>query len=301
MVWYEKLMGYRTWDLSCGPNYVSPTEAKCDSYNTTCPFKDNRYANCPTQYDSMFQSFDFASDPVLQIHSDSSENLYVIQQNGVVYSIKAKRELDLDAGANQMDGNDRFLWATHVFQGSGMGGLAADKKYVYFTLGNKEGDPWYHDDGYDSVYCGGWGALSTYDGLPGWYKTHPLCDGNYDYFWVADRTGSFAPPTVTNDALLVACSDRPISSHPHCPINCTNDCGSPTDSSSYGGTLYVSSTKDGEITSSYQTGAALYRQGLSLHGKCVFTGDGYLESKNYEKGTNLYAWCVSPNVISKEY
>jgi hypothetical protein len=311
MKWFERLAGYRTWNMTCGSDgYISPTTAKCDAFDDTCPFKKNRFANCPSVFDSIFQNFEFAGDPLLQIHSGGNENLYVAQQNGIIYSLKAGRhpavyEDDFVEHGHHKGKNGRFLWATHVLQGSGIGGLAADKKYVYFTLINYFEFPWVHDDTYDEVFCGGTGALKTHDGLPGWYAPHPLCeDFRYDVFWETVRPKFFSPPALTNDILLVTSSDLPSldwdcfvdENGDPCDEPCDCECRT-TNSTNYGGHVFSISTHDGKTLSSYQTGANFHYQGISLHDRCAYSGNGYIVSFGSKIGNLLYGWCVSSPIV----
>lgn len=298
MVWYEKLVGHRTWDMSCGPSSedLTPKTSKCMFGEMDCHFKDNKYVNCPYMEDSYYSDFEFTGDPVLQIHSEGKENLYVLQQSGVVYSLRAERKFKLSHEDEVVKGpNRRFYWATHVFQGSGMGGLAVDKSRVYFTLHNGEGSNWFTNDSYYPTNCGGWGALVADTGFPAWYKPHPLCDKNYDYFWRVSAAGSIAAPTVSNDALLISSTDRPNSIYGEFSP-CFSMIGSGTSMDNLGGHVYLASTKSGEIMSSYQTGSTLFTQGFSLHDRCIYIGDGHsaaeAEIGGKKTGNKFYSWCV---------
>lgn len=303
MVWFERLIGYKTWDMTCGPNHIYPGSNNnnnnnnndngdvdsliCNAYNTSCPFRNHKTANCPSVTESEYQDYNFVSDPALQIHAEGHETLYVLQQSGIIYSLKAERSVD---------NHERFIWATHVTSGSGMGGLAADKEHVYFTVSNGNQDGWYVDDSYIPTSCGGWGALQTKDGLAAWYSAHPLCNANYDYFWKVENAGSFAPPTVTNDVILIASSDKPVGVYNLQNSNCSDI--QATDPGHFGGHLYAVSTKTGEVSSSYQSGVSFFKQGLSLHDRCIYVGDGYLASEQYEVGSQVYGWCVNTRLNS---
>lgn len=301
MVWYEKLVGYRTWDMACGLSSedLTPKTSQCLFGEIDCPFKENKYVNCPYMEDSYFSNFDFTSDPVLQIHSEGKETLYVLQENGIVYSLRAEREFTLSHEHETLRGyNRRFHWATHVFPGTtagSMGGLAVDKSRVYFTLHNRERNGWYTNDSYHLSYCGGWGALVANTGYPAWYRVHPLCGKNYDYFWRVADAGSIAAPAVSNDALLITSTDRPVAMYDNLS-DCFWSIGSGTSSEDFGGHVYLVSTKTGETISSYQTGSTLFTQGFSLHDRCVFVGNGYSasekENDGQSEGNRMYSWCV---------
>ena len=277
LYWHEKLNGQRAWHLACdGFNQTNPCESFAEVDD--CDFYHDPTINCRTERNSCNNVYQFVDDPVLQIHSNGDETLYAMQHSGIIFSFDMlKRD----------DPTEQIHWARAVSRGFGAGGVAVDKANVYFSLFNELGSSWIYDVNGSSTDCGGWGAIDTSNGLPVWYRPHPMCgkyyfgcDGNLSVNPV--NTGGQSAPSVTNDIVLVTSDDTSIpfwsnwdESNPHC-----------------GGHIYAFEASTGKLISSYETKSPFGEQGVSIHARCVYVGNGPNPNILKTAGKNLYGWCV---------
>lgn len=287
LFWHEKFYGYRTWDVSCNNVPTNPC-------NGPCKFHNDRYANCPTKALSKLDSFEYGGDPVLSTGDGGHEMLYVAQNSGLLVALRLDRR-------SVTTTNGRVEWATQVLSGSGIGGIAGDCDRIYFSVYNKDNTRWFINHLgpqagiYGNTTCGGWGALHKSNGLPSWYIEHPKCGQSACSNDVV-QTGGYSAPTVTNDLVLVTSGDVSV-----------DDSGEPiygvsipyTSAADYehgnAGSVYSLCTKNGLVTSMFNTGAPFYQQGISLKQRCAYGGNGYArntEGGKFYEGTMFYIWCV---------
>jgi len=293
--WHEKLLGHRAWKFAClGFNSTTPclqTTGVSDP-SIPCLFKDNPYSNCPTEHESCSNVYDWVNDPTLQIHSNGEETLYVMQHSGIIYAFDFNND-DISINTNGLPSH--FKWARAVSKGRGGGGIALNRHAIYFsihppsiqTFGLQN---WTSNDN-QTTYCGGWGALETANGLPIWYTVHPLCNAKYiDCTFgaginsvITDLAGSRSAPTVTNDLVFGTSIDtsRGIFTYDYL-----------TDDDYCGGSVYAFQAHTGQLLSSYDTGEPFYKQGVSLHDRCIYAGSGGNPTMLQAQGDYLVGWCV---------
>lgn len=290
LFFHEKFYGYRTWDISC--NHQQPSSSSCSG--GACPFNNDRYVNCPSQANGRLDSFEFAGDPILGADGRGEEIAYVAQNSGLVVAIELKAD---DAVVVP---NGRIQWATQVLNGSGIGGIAADNDRIYFSVYNINETLWYVNATttatgqpgvlFGNTTCGGWGALYKTTGLPSWYTEHPKCDSQA-FIYGVQQAGSYGPPTVTNDLLLVTSGDVLVDVHGE-PVYIPTQPYSITRS----GHVYSLCVDTGAITSELDTGAPFFQQGISVKQRCVYAGNGYMRDTSddgkFFEGNSFFIWCV---------
>ena len=280
LFWHEKFNGYRSWDVSCNNVPINPCNGACNFYN-------DRYTNCPTKSASQLDSFEYAGDPLLSTDGNGDEILYVAQNSGLIVALKLDKQ-------SISSTNDRIKWATQVLNGSGIGGIAGDCDKIYFSVYNKNNTLWFIDATevqgvYASTTCGGWGALHKSNGHPSWYIEHPKC-GTTKCLEDVVQTGGYSAPTVTNDLVLVTSGDVLVDSFGD-PLYITPHPYEPA----HAGSVYSLCTKNGDVTSEFDTGAPFYQQGISLKQRCAYAGNGYIRNTHggkFFEGNSFYLWCV---------
>lgn len=267
---WQKIIGYDAWSYACaGKNehnwncHMGNLTQGEDEAEERCDIRSNLYLNCHTEEDSWNLGLDlndFVDDPVLTHPADGVEVIYFAQTSGIIYSYS----LEAKDGTESLPSDSamrRFLWATAVVKGSGNNhhtspvGLAVDKGNVYVSIKNEAHNVWVTDDPLqNTTICGGWAALNRDSGIPVWYTSpsQPYC------------MHSYAAPSVTNDLLLVTSSF---------------DVG-PTKK----GSVLGIETKKGRIVDQLENQDPFTRQGVSIHGRCMYTGSD---------GWELLGWCIS--------
>jgi hypothetical protein len=321
--WHEKLLGARAWELACyGYNASDPCENwwrrhgdDDDDDDGPCDFYHNRYLNCVTEMQSCEDDFDWADDPAYKLPASGAQWLYVAQKNGNIYAFDFLRQEGENRRFERSEElgiarSKQLYWAISVRPHGRLGGLAVDRDFVYFSayynpsltlpwiFGNNVtvgGDADADDpvvSGYSYTPCGGWGALQVYNhGLPQWYLPDPMCNQTYDRFdCFSDDTpldpqfsGGRSAPAVTNDLVVVTSSDTSRSFEtPPWDTNVTY-CG---------GHVYALQRFTGSVVSRVQTGEPFGKQGVMLHGRCIYAGNGPNPYYLPAAGNSFLGWCT---------
>ncbi len=301
LYWHEKLLGHRAWSAACfSLGLPHPCVETLGDDDAACDFYHNPLLNCPSEEESCENSFEFAGDPTLQVHSGGQESLYVQQHSGEIYAFDLRNddsEEEHEPAVSLPSGYDfsRLRWARSPFPGAEFsgtgGGIAVDKRGVFFSIYNRNERPWIYGPDNVTTYCGGWGALETSNGLPIWYKPNPMCNFTFvgcdgDPELPASRTGGRGPPAITNDLVLVTSEDttrRPDGEFQSDWNPSDNYCG---------GHVFALHKKNGNVVTSYETKEPFTAQGFSLHGRCAYVGNGPDPSKLKAVGKKMFGWCV---------
>jgi hypothetical protein len=286
IAWSQKLLRYSAWSKAClNTNSVgNPCGSHVDDVQE-CDFHHNSYANCPTEFQSATNNYDWSDDPVLKSERVmTQEYLFAAQQSGIIYKFNLNDLVGDETLKNHIE------WATSISQGEGIGGLALKKDSLFFSFYNQDQRPWVHNDRSNvTSLCGGWGALHTETGLPRWYRTHPMCNQTFygegavcEFGEVIPiYTGSRSAPSVTNNLVFVTGMDSN---------------GVEESADRKGGHAYALRVKDGSVASSFEFKRPFGKQGFSIHGRCVYTGNGLSseDGSTASDKTNLKfaGWCA---------
>jgi len=231
-----------------------------DGFNGACFEKNN--PNCPTVLGA---DWDFGMAPILDTVNDRKV-LFVGQKSGIVWSF--------DATTGQT------LWSTQAAPAGIAGGVswgaAIGTSHVYYSAANSLNQNWVLNNG-TVVQGGGWLALDKVTGQVVWTTANPAffdTSGN-------NRNNTAAcpgPPTVVNDVVFVTSLDSVYEN------------GIPV--YGHGGFVYALKAENGEIISSFETGAGVYG-GWSFADGCAYVGSGYARI-SAAAGRFLYGFCFPP-------